>query len=310
MTALAVTALSVVVPSAVSAPTLTIADVPDISVMVRVPQSDVRAPMREAASTPEKSVTKAVESRSPAIDGGPLPGVIRELHVMYAGHVAREEPTNASPCPKASTCTSNSLRPGRWPTDGSGRAVIPFSYNDEGRRPARAPEHSIEPTINRSMREWTRWNSNIVFDDAGPSDATFGADGPDGTCDDGTNVVTWEKFSPDVIGAALLCFDRSGKVVLDADLALNSTQHWEEVDEVPDSRHSHDLQSILTHELGHWLSLADLYSGDAARQTMSGSTAYGQIGKRTLALGDIVGVQKAYPCATGDSCPRTGVVDD
>ena len=160
------------------------------------------------------------------------------------------------------------------------------------------------------MNEWSRWNSNVVFRDLGSTDATFGADGPDGTCADGTNVITWHKFSPEVIGAAVICFDRSGKVIRDADLALNATQHWERMTDEAESRHSHDIQAIYTHELGHWLSLEDLYTEQSARQTMHGGTQYEQFHKRTLALGDIVGVQKAYPCGGGDRCPRSGIRDD
>jgi hypothetical protein len=160
------------------------------------------------------------------------------------------------------------------------------------------------------MSQWSRWNSNVVFRDTGTTTATFAADDKDGSCDDGTNVVTWGTFSPEVIGAAVLCFDESGRVIRDADLALNATQHWEHVSGTPESRHSHDIQSIYTHELGHWLGFEDLYAGDASRQTMFGNTEYGQTNKRTLALGDIVGVQKAYPCADGDRCPRSGIADD
>jgi hypothetical protein len=160
------------------------------------------------------------------------------------------------------------------------------------------------------MREWSRWNSNLVFRDTGTSSATFGADGEDGSCDDGTNVVTWERFSPDVIGAAAVCYDRTGRKIRDADLALNAVQHWERVSGEPESRHSFDIDSILTHELGHWFDLEDLYAAEGSRQTMSGTTEYGEVRKRTLALGDIVGIQKAYACASGDNCPRSGIADD
>jgi hypothetical protein len=218
--------------------------------------------------------------------------------------------SDETPCPRASTCDRNSVRQGRWPTDDAGRAVISFAYNDEGRRPARAADGIARPALGAAMNEWSRWNSNIAFRDGGPTDAAFGADGPDGTCADGTNVVTWRKFSPEVIGAAVICFDRSGKIIRDADLALNSVQHWERMATEAESRHSHDIQAIYTHELGHWLSLEDLYTQDSARQTMHGGTQYEEFHKRTLARGDVIGVQKAYPCAAGDRCPSSGVKDD
>ena len=43
---------------------------------------------------------------------------------------------------------------------------------------------------------------------------------------------------------------------------------------------------------------------------MMGNEKYGETRKRTLALGDIVGIQLAYPCGSGDTCPRKGIVND
>jgi hypothetical protein len=202
------------------------------------------------------------------------------------------------------------LKSARWPVDISGRAVIPFAYNDEGRRPARAADGITRPALLAAMNEWSRWNANVVFRDTGASTAEFAADGKDGSCDDGTNLVTWRNFSPDVIGQAVICFDKTGRVIRDADLALNATQHWERISGEPDSRHSHDLQTIFTHELGHWIGFEDIYSERASRQTMFGVTDYGETRKRTLALGDVSGLQTAYPCGSGDSCPRSGIKDD
>jgi hypothetical protein len=188
--------------------------------------------------------------------------------------------------------------------------VIPLASNDEGRRPARADDGIARPALKAAMTEWSRWNSNVVFRDTGSTTAEFAANGKDGSCDDGTNVVTWATFDPGVIGEAVLCFDEAGRVIRDADLALNAAQHWERVSGEPESRHSHDIQTIYTHELGHWIGFEDIYSEQAARQTMYGVTDYGETRKRTLALGDVTGLQKAYPCGSGDSCPRSGIADD
>ncbi|MEX2393403.1 MAG: matrixin family metalloprotease, partial [Actinomycetota bacterium] len=106
------------------------------------------------------------------------------------------------------------------------------------------------------------------------------------------------------------CTDETGKIVRDADLALNVTQHWEDIGAEPDSRHSFDIRSIVTHELGHVLSLLDLYDADSLHQTMMGNAEYGETRKRTLALGDIIGLQTAYPCGKGDTCRREGIAND
>lgn len=288
-------------------------------VLIRIPQpaqAPDRPTRRDGNISPDtESSTTEVPPTATTLDAPappPPPGgrLVREWHVMYARAGSSADRSDGEPCPRPSTCEAHSVRAPRWPTDESGRAVIPFAYNDEGRRRVRAPDGILRPALSAATAEWMRWNSNIVFTDTGSSDAVFGADGEDGTCDDGTNVVTWHTFDPDVIGAAVLCFDETGKVIRDADLALNATQHWERVSGEPQSRHSHDIQSILTHELGHWFALADLYSADAAGQTMYGSTEYGEVHKRTLARGDAIGIQKAYPCAGSDRCPRDGFADD
>ncbi|MGH2760729.1 MAG: hypothetical protein ACRDKJ_14355, partial [Actinomycetota bacterium] len=125
-------------------------DEPTVPVTIRIAHRDpaVRTAQASRAEGPAvRSTTvepaRAIEESQPAkvarTDPRP-PGVIRVWHVMYATTRPSDAKTSAkgSPCPNASTCDSNQVREGRWPTDDSGRAVIPFAFNDEGRRPARA----------------------------------------------------------------------------------------------------------------------------------------------------------------------------
>ncbi len=217
---------------------------------------------------------------------------------------------DSGPCAKASTCPDFQLRPARWPTDKNGTATINWKFNDDGRRAVRAPAGLLENAVSAAMSQWSHWDSNVVFRYQGLTTAAFGATGKDGSCADGTNVVTWDKFDSDIIAMAGVCTDDAGKVVRDADLALNVTYHWENITGTPSTRHSIDITSIVTHELGHWLGLLDLDSPQDVHQTMSGYAGYGETNKRTPALGDIMGVQKLFPCGPGDSCPRTGIADD
>jgi hypothetical protein len=223
---------------------------------------------------------------------------------------AQQAPPADATCPKATTCPSYQLHTSRWPSDETGTVTIPFKFNDEGRRNLRAPVGLLESAFGASTQQWSKWNSNIVFKAAGTTTAKFGGKGKDGSCDDGTNVVTWHKFDASIIAAVALCKDKTGRVVRDADLAMNVTQHWEDVSGEPESRHTFDIRSIVTHEVGHWLSFADIYGGMDNKQTMFGQAAYGETNKRTLALGDVVGIQKAYPCDKEDICPRKGIKND
>ena len=55
-----------------------------------------------------------------------------------------------------------------------------------------------------------------------------------------------------------------------------------------------DFENIATHELGHSIGLADLYTDACANETMYGYAAEGQTNKRSLEAGDIAGVSKLY----------------
>jgi hypothetical protein len=312
-----VVAILAIAPGPVSADGRPAAEMPGVSVLLRVLGRDepAKAPARRQAAAAKPVAAPAAKPATGVVDVpdaiAPAADLVRVTTVLYARQNPSAEGFDlGGPCPRASTCGVHQLNRVRWKADETGRVVIPFAYNDDGRRELRAPdEATVLDALGRAMGEWSRWNSNIAFTNTGTSDATFGADGPDGSCADGTNVVTWERFSNDVVGAAATCLDRAGRVVRDTDLALNINHRWQ--DGTNERRPGYDLQSIFTHELGHWLGLADLYVGiDASRQTMFGSTNHNEVHARTLALGDIRGVQRAYPCAAGDACSRAGISDD
>ncbi len=266
------------------------------------------------AAAPESSKPEAREPEARKTEPVEVVTVDRGIRVedrdVFDGGGPPPEGGPSGPCAKASTCPSYVLRNARWKTDENGAAAISWKFNDEGRRNLRAPKGLLESAVASSMREWSRWNSNIVFQNAGTTTAPYGGIGKDGSCDDGTNVITWGRFDPQVIAQAGVCMDKTGRIVRDADLALNVTYHWEDIGSEPESRHSFDIRSIVTHELGHWLGLLDVYSEQDVHQTMSGFAEYGETSKRTPALGDALGVQKLFPCGDGDSCPRKGIADD
>jgi len=55
-----------------------------------------------------------------------------------------------------------------------------------------------------------------------------------------------------------------------------------------------DFENIATHELGHSVGLNDLYEDKCSEQTMYGYANFGEIKKRTLELGDIIGINNLY----------------
>jgi hypothetical protein len=260
----------------------------------------------------EAAPAKAVRTDSASVEEASDPSTwVASVDVLGTGDEAPPEPPPGDgPCPKATTCRTNVIRHQRWKTAKDGSLTIGWRFNDEGRRNLRAPEGLLESAVRASMSEWSRWNSNINFEYAGTTTASFAAKGKDGSCADGVNTITWQSFDPSLIAAVGTCIDPATNTVRDADLALNVTQHWEDISGEAESRHTFDIRSIVTHELGHILSLLDLYGAGSVRQSMMGAAEYGETRKRTLALGDIVGLQTAYPGEDGDICPRKDVVDD
>jgi len=68
-----------------------------------------------------------------------------------------------------------------------------------------------------------------------------------------------------------------------------------------------EIQGVIEHEFGHWLSLDHPPLPDGTSMTMNGT--YGADGSelhyQTLGLGDILGVRAAYPCIR--KCPPVTV---
>lgn len=60
-----------------------------------------------------------------------------------------------------------------------------------------------------------------------------------------------------------------------------------------------DLQNIATHEMGHAIGLADIYTSECSEVTMYGSSSMGETKKRTLAAADISGIRALYGLSSG-----------
>jgi hypothetical protein len=91
------------------------------------------------------------------------------------------------------------------------------------------------------------------------------------------------------LGLTTVTFDPDTGEIYDADMEINATVPLAISDPVPPD--GYDLQSIITHEAGHFLGMA--HSGDD-RATMYASYAPGTTFKRTLTEDDVSGICSIY----------------
>ncbi|MEM2280765.1 MAG: hypothetical protein QXZ68_02080 [Candidatus Bathyarchaeia archaeon] len=106
---------------------------------------------------------------------------------------------------------------------------------------------------------------------------------------DGYNVVAWGLYhGGQAIAVTYIWY--TGDNIVETDTLMNARFKWGLMGEAGKM----DVQNIMTHEFGHWCGLDDLYEDKDYWLTMYGYTSYGETYKRTLGLGDILGLQARY----------------
>lgn len=129
-----------------------------------------------------------------------------------------------------------------------------------------------------------------------------------GDAGDGQNVCSFGNLgSGDTLAYNSYWFNSSGQMS-ESDIVVNSYYQWSTKGEA----NRFDLQSTVTHEMGHALSLEDLYGNDDVDKTMYGYTGMGETGGRTLHPDDMDGIAYLYPGSPvqGDPVVPVPVVSD
>jgi hypothetical protein len=103
-------------------------------------------------------------------------------------------------------------------------------------------------------------------------------------------VTPWPHGPSETLALTTLTFDATSGEIFDADLEINDDVAWSTTDPVPPE--GFDLQSALTHEVGHLLGLAHSVEPDAA---MFASYEPGSSSQRALDDDDARGICAAYP---------------
>jgi hypothetical protein len=139
----------------------------------------------------------------------------------------------------------------------------------------------VVKAITASADTWDAQTGAIVFSYSGTADLKAGKR-------DGYNVVSWGNYKKGVLAVTYLW--RSGTNIVETDTLINELYEWS----LSDGAGKMDLQNIMTHEFGHWCGLDDLYADKDYWLTMYGYSDYGETYKRTLGLGDTLGLKAVY----------------
>jgi hypothetical protein len=108
----------------------------------------------------------------------------------------------------------------------------------------------------------------------------------------GVNEIMWTNLGAvTAIAVATYWYNPASNAIVECDMEFNTYYAWSTAATPPSGRY--DVQTIALHELGHFLSLSDLYSAGDSAKVMYG---YGSPGttRRALHADDIAGIQYIY----------------
>lgn len=123
---------------------------------------------------------------------------------------------------------------------------------------------------------------------------TVGTTEKSGYTRDDEKIISWTSIDGvgGIVALTSVWFEVRpvGWQVVEFDIVFDSDDSWA-IGSVTDK---FDVENVAAHEVGHTLFLDDLYRDKTAKLTMYGYVGYGEIKKRTLGVGDELGIQKLY----------------
>ncbi|MFH1607769.1 MAG: matrixin family metalloprotease [archaeon] len=150
-------------------------------------------------------------------------------------------------------------------------------------------ESEVINILSKSLETWDSKTSFELFNDELVSTTETFVEGAE---PDFINRIVWKYFggSGTIAYNAFWYYPVTNEMI-ESDVVFNSYYDWNIEETCPSNKM--DLQNIATHEFGH-NGLADLYQRPTRPLTMYGYSTEGEISKRDLATGDILGIQELY----------------
>jgi hypothetical protein len=109
---------------------------------------------------------------------------------------------------------------------------------------------------------------------------------------DGKNTLFFGgSLGSGIIAQTTVWYYSISRKIVEFDIEFNNDFQWGNATE---NESKMDLEGIATHELGHGIGLADLYTTLCREVTMYGYSTEGEYKKRTLESGDLIGLRKIY----------------
>jgi len=150
----------------------------------------------------------------------------------------------------------------------------------------------LDAVVTEVEKGFGAWNG--VGTDYSATVSRDNAAGPSLDEPDYTNTVSWGYIdgTGGIIAVCYYWYYVNTKELIDSDIIFDEDEPWSISATVSD--YAYDVWNIATHEAGHTLVLGDLRSPKDGALTMHAYTWLGDDVKRTLGLGDILGIQAIY----------------